>query len=319
MQKILIVDDVPTNIKILRELLAGTYELFVATNGKKAVEIAEAKLPDLILMDVMMPEVDGITACGLLRNRAVTSEIPVIFITAKSDVDDMVKGFDAGGVDYVTKPFHPAELNARVRTHLELKRSREQLQRYGRQLEEVNKELEDRNEQLNDAIEKLHLAAMTDSLTGLRNRRYMTMKIEEEIVRYRRAQRVFSLILTDIDHFKNINDRYGHECGDRVLKHVSKILRSSIREQDYLARWGGEEFLFLLPETDGKGSLAVAEKLRLAIAETSVHCQEPEIRVTMTFGVTEYDQSDNMDTSIREADNALYVGKQRGRNRVVVL
>ncbi len=319
MQRILIVDDVPANVKILRELLIGNYELFVATNGRMAVEVAEAKLPDLILMDVMMPEVDGITACGVLRSRPATAEIPVIFITAKSEVDDMVRGFEAGGVDYVTKPFNPSELNARVKTHLELKRSREQLQRYGRQLEEANRQLEDRNERLNEAIEQLHVAAMTDPLTGLRNRRHMTMKIQEEMVRFKRSQRAFSLILADIDHFKQVNDLYGHECGDQVLRHVSDKLRLGIREQDHVARWGGEEFLLLLPETGADGALLVAEKLRLAVAESRALCQDQDIRVTMTFGVTEYDQSGNMDSTIREADNALYLGKQRGRNRAVAL
>ncbi|MCL5972426.1 MAG: diguanylate cyclase [Firmicutes bacterium] len=305
MQKILIVDDVPANIKILRELLVGNYQLYVATNGKMAVEVAETRLPDLILMDVMMPEVDGITACGILRSRSQTAGIPVIFITAKSEVDDMVRGFEAGGVDYVTKPFNPSELNARVKTHLELKRTREQLQL--------------RNEQLNDANEKLHVAAMTDPLTELRNRRYMTMKIDEEMARVTRSQRVFSLILVDIDHFKKVNDQYGHECGDQVLKQVSEALRAGIREQDHLARWGGEEFLILLPETDVHGAMLVAERLRENTEETQVVCQKHEIKVTATFGVTEYDQSGNMDNSIREADNALYLGKKRGRNRVTAL
>ncbi len=318
MPRILIVDDVPANIKILRELLVGNYELFVATNGRMAVDVAEAMRPDLILMDVVMPEVDGITACGMLRSRPTTAEIPVIFITAKSEVDDMVRGFEAGGVDYVTKPFSPLELNARVKTHLELRRSREQLQRYGWQLEEANKQLEDRNERLNEAIEQLHRAAMTDPLTGLSNRRHMTMKIQDEMGRFKRSRRVFSLILGDIDHFKLVNDEYGHECGDEVLQSVSGILRAGIREQDQVARWGGEEFLLLLPETEAQGARLVAEKLREEIAESQMGCLGRDIRVTMTFGVTAYDKSGSMDATIREADHALYLGKQQGRNRTVV-
>lgn len=319
MQRILIVDDVPANIKILRELLVGNYELFVATNGRMAVEVAEAKLPDLILMDVMMPEVDGVTACGILRGRPATAEIPVIFLTAKSDVDDMVRGFDAGGVDYVTKPFNPSELNARVRTHLELKRAREQLQRYGRQLEEANRQLESRNDQLNEAIDQLHTAAMTDSLTGLRNRRHMTMKIQQELVRFSRSHRVFSLVLADVDHFKQVNDRYGHACGDEVLRNVAEVLRQGLRAQDDVARWGGEEFLLLLPETDVDGALLVAEKLRAQVEQSMVRCETQDIKVTLTFGVTPYDGIANMDGAIREADNALYRGKKRGRNCVVAL
>ena len=318
MQKILIVDDVPANIKILRELLVGDFELFLATNGEMAVEVAESKLPDLILMDVMMPVMDGITACGILRTKPETAAIPVIFITAKNEVEDMVKGFEVGGVDYVTKPFHPAELNARVRTHLELKASREQLLKSGRQLEYANRQLEDRNDQLNNAIEQLNIAVMTDPLTGLHNRRYMTQAIEQEKLRFKRTQRPFTLVISDIDHFKGVNDNYGHECGDEVLKQVSRTLRGLLRDQDHIARWGGEEFLMMLPETNLKGASAVADRIRLAVAETDTRCSDHEVKVTMTFGVAEFRNIVSVDEIIRNADSALYDGKEAGRNRVVV-
>ncbi|MHB8191629.1 MAG: diguanylate cyclase [Ferrimicrobium sp.] len=316
MQKILIVDDVPANIKILRELLVGDYQLFVGTNGKMAVEVAQARLPDLILMDVMMPEMDGITACSILRSGLTTSAIPVIFITAKGEVEDLVRGFGAGGVDYVTKPFHSAELNARVRTHLELKAAREQLLSYSRQIEDDNKQLEDQNGQLRWSVDQLSVAVMTDPLTGLHNRRYMIQMIKEAAVRFDRSRSVFSLVIADIDHFKLVNDKYGHECGDQVLKHVSNILSSLVREQDYVARWGGEEFLMLWPDTGSNGALILAERLRLAIAESSLLCQGIEINVTMTFGISEHNGRDKVDSTIIEADRALYRGKENGRNQV---
>ena len=318
MQKILIVDDVPTNIKILRELLVGDFELFLATNGEMASEVAESKLPDLILMDVMMPVMDGIMACEILHTRPATATIPVIFITAKNDVEDMVKGFEVGGVDYVTKPFNPAELNARVKTHLELKASREQLLRSRRQLEDANRQLEDRNDQLNQAIEQLNIAAMTDPLTGLHNRRYMTQAIEQEKLRFKRTERPFALIIADIDHFKVVNDTYGHECGDEVLKQVSRTILGLLREQDHVARWGGEEFLVMLPETGLKGAESVADKLRMAVAETVAKGPDGGVKVTMTFGVAEFSNRVSVDEIIKNADNALYQGKETGRNKVVV-
>lgn len=311
-------DDVPTNIKILRELLVGDFELFLATNGEMAIEVAESKLPDLILMDVMMPVMDGIMACEILHTRPATATIPVIFITAKNDVEDMVKGFEVGGVDYVTKPFNPAELNARVKTHLELKASREQLLRSRRQLEDANRQLEDRNDQLNQAIEQLNIAVMTDPLTGLHNRRYMTQAIEQEKLRFKRTERPFALIIADIDHFKVVNDTYGHECGDEVLKQVSRTILGLLREQDHVARWGGEEFLVMLPETGLKGAESVADKLRMAVAETVAKGPDGGVKVTMTFGVAEFSNMVSVDEIIKNADNALYQGKETGRNKVVV-
>lgn len=317
MPKIMIVDDVPTNIKVLGELLKDKYEVLVANNGNKAIQVASAKLPDLILMDVIMPEMDGITACHLLRKQPETSEIPIIFITAKNETDDMVNGFEAGGVDYITKPFNPAELNARIKTHLDLKKSREELRTIAMQLKTLNDELAEKNVQLNNAIENLHKAAMTDPLTGLGNRRFITEKVNEEISRCRRVAMTFSLMIADIDYFKKINDTYGHECGDYVLQSVANALKNGIRNIDDVARWGGEEFLFLLPDTNADGAIIVGERLRQAIEQLPLIYQDQSITVTMTFGVSEYDQSGSMDQTVKTADHALYTGKETGKNRVV--
>jgi diguanylate cyclase (GGDEF)-like protein len=316
MGKILIVDDLPFNIKILSNLLKK-YEILVADNGSKAIQFAKTHLPDLILMDIIMPDMDGFSACSVLKNFAETATIPIIFITARNKAEDIIKGFEVGGVDYITKPFNSAELYARIKTHLELKRTREELNNYVLRLEELNKQLSHKNVQLNEVMKNLHVNAMTDPLTGLANRRHMTEKIHEEINRFSRTERLFSLILADVDYFKKINDDFGHECGDYILKSVAETMRANIRKHDSLARWGGEEFLFLLPETNLEGSLIIAEKLRKIVEESKIFYEDNKINITMTFGVASFSQSNGMDGSIKKADIALYKGKERGRNCVV--
>ncbi len=317
MEKILIADDVPANIKMLGEMLKGRYELLVATNGEKAVQLASQCVPDLVLMDVMMPEVDGFTACERLKAAQDTAGIPVIFITASNAEEDIVRGFTSGGVDYITKPFNPTELHARIRTHLEIKNSRESLRRYSMTLEAINNELNEKNVLLAEALEQITTMARTDHLTGLWNRSHMMEKCREEEVRFKRKKRQFCFALGDIDHFKEFNDTYGHECGDDVLRAIAGILKESVRQQDVAARWGGEEFLLLLPESDVSGALAVAGRIRQRIAESTLSYNNTPLRVTMTMGVAPYDPDEGIDGSIRNADCALYEGKNGGRDRVV--
>lgn len=317
MEKVLIVDDVPANMRILGELLKEKYEILVANNGSRAVQVAQSKRPDLILMDVMMPEMDGFTACRALKLTDVTANVPVIFITARNQTDDVVKGFESGGVDYITKPFNPSELYARVKTHLELKNLREELARRAMQLAELNQELQSMNIQLNEANANLLLASWTDPLTGLSNRRHMMERIREEVARLNRTHGSFALCLADIDFFKNINDTLGHDCGDHVLKHLAQIMKATLREQDVLARWGGEEFLVLMPETGLAEAKSAAERLRETVAQAVIHYEGHPISLTMTFGAVAYDEGDGVDGSIRKADAALYTGKNRGRNCVI--
>ncbi len=318
MEKILIADDVPANIKMLGEMLRGQYEILVATNGEKAVKLACQCSPDLVLMDVMMPEMDGFTACGLLKSAQETSGIPVIFITASNEEDDIVKGFTSGGVDYITKPFNPTELHARIKTHLEIKNSRESLKQYSRTLETVNNELNEKNALLAKALEQITRMASTDHLTGLWNRIHMMEKCREEEVRFKRKKRPFCFAMCDIDHFKKFNDTYGHECGDHVLRSISAILKQSVREQDVASRWGGEEFLLLLSESGVEGAQAVAGRIRQQIAGSALSYNNVYLSVTMTIGVAAYDQEDGIAGSIRNADLALYEGKNGGRDRIAV-
>jgi diguanylate cyclase (GGDEF)-like protein len=242
----------------------------------------------------------------------VTRDIPVIFMTALSDTVDKLKGFEAGGVDYVTKPFDRIELMARVKAHVELRRYQEKLKLSNQRLRKVNEELREIQKQL-------ELAAKTDQLTQLSNRRDMLEKMEYERVRFKRSQKPFVLIISDIDNFKEFNDTFGHDCGDFVLVSVANIMRSMIREGDLLARWGGEEFLFLLLETNLEGGGIVAEKVRKRIATHSYRYKELTLSVTMTFGVSVFDNDDmTIDDVLKKADQALYRGKNRGKNCVVL-
>lgn len=310
MNKILIVDDFPANIKVLGELLKDRYELLVATNGLKAVAIAKDKLPDLILMDVMMPEMDGFTATSLLREDENTKDIPVLFITAKGETEDIVRGFESGGKDYITKPFNPLELFARVNAHLELKLSRQAVKNYAC-------ELESSNTQLREANAKLEFMAWHDQLTGLPNRRYMRNRLKDEQVRSARSGKPFALAMADIDDFKHVNDTYGHEAGDGVLKHVCDIIVEALRKQDSVSRWGGEEFLVMLPETDINGAQIAAEKIRSKVEKEPFKYGEESISLTITLGVSEFRNEENIDDAIKHADEALYKGKKGTKNCVV--
>lgn len=310
MAKILIIDDTPINIKTVGEILRDRHHIIVATDGQGGIELASSESPDLILLDVMMPGMDGFAVCRALKERPETASIPVILTTALTGTDDIVRGFDSGAVDYITKPFNPRELIARVSTHLEIVKARNQLAIYAESLEEMSQRLLDKTLQLS-------ASACTDHLTGLANRMHMMELLRQGRAQSRRSGRPFALIIADIDHFKNINDTHGHDCGDHVLTSIADIMRAVIREQDMLARWGGEEFLFLLPETDTAGAAILAEKIRKTVESERIAYQDTAISVTLTFGVAPYDPETDIDVSIKRADAALYEGKRGGRNRVV--
>lgn len=317
---ILIVDDNPNNIQIVAATMAEYgYELGIAMNGQQAFQFLEENMPDLILLDVEMPDFDGYEVCRKIKDNSKFQEIPIIFLTAKNGAEDIVRGFNEGGVDFITKPFKSAELIVRVKTHIELKEAREEVRNYAQRMEELNKELSAKSVQLNKAFDDLRIFAMTDPLTELANRRHITEKIEDEIRVFRRNEKAFFIILGDIDNFKKINDQYGHECGDYILKLLSQFMKSKIRERDILSRWGGEEFLLLITDTDLEGSLVVAEKLRSGIEALEIFYKEEKIIVTMTFGVAAFNQKDSMDSTIKRADDALYMGKKKGKNCIIHL
>jgi len=295
-QKILIVDDAIINIQVLNELLKGEYRVFFATRGNEALDIATTALPDLILLDVMMPDMDGYDVCRKLKDDPLLKEIPVIFITAMSQEQDEVLGLELGAVDYITKPFNLSLVRLRVRNQLELKRQR-------------------------DILERLSLM---DGLTGLPNRRAFDECFDRE---WRRAWRKgwdLSLIMLDIDYFKAYNDTYGHIAGDDCLKRIGSALAATLgRGGDFIARYGGEEFICVLPNTDTAGATSMGEKLRTMVEELQIPHQTSSISpsVTISLGVAHVtpDKGVTPESLVEQADAMLYRAKRDGRNRVASL
>ncbi|HDR04169.1 MAG TPA: diguanylate cyclase [Candidatus Marinimicrobia bacterium] len=310
---IMIVDDSRDNLELLSTILKKeSFRTHSISSGIQALELAPKLRPDLILLDIMMPEIDGYEVCYQLKNSPKTVDIPVIFISSKNKPDDKILGFDAGAVDYITKPFHRAETLSRIRTHLALKDARDELHR-------ANQEIIIQNKKLEMAYQELQTIARTDSLTQLSNRGDLYRHLEAEKSRFGRNQKPFSLILCDIDNFKKINDTYGHDCGDYVLVHTANLFKKHTRLQDIIGRWGGEEFLFILPETSTAGAEIVAEKVREAIDYFPFMYDEKLLKVSITLGITLYDNFElSIDDAVKQADEALYLGKMRGKNRSVL-
>lgn len=303
--KILVVDDTPENLEIAGTVLEeNNYDVYAADSGAVALELLENTLFDLILLDIMMPGMDGFETFQQIRKNEQWKDIPVIFLTAKVDIESIVKGFKYGAVDYIKKPFNSLELAVRVKNHVELKKIREELGNKNKMLEESQVKLE-------------HLAT-TDELTGLLNRREIKRLMEYEKNRFDRNGKDFSIILGDIDFFKKVNDNYGHDCGDYILKEVSEIITETIRKQDYLCRWGGEEMLILMPESGGKEALAAAERIRKDIESAVFRYNSKVINVTITLGIAVFSGEGTIEKLIDNADKAMYKGKTSGRNQVVL-
>ena len=307
--KILVVDDSLVELKIIRKRLGEQYHVLLAASGAEALELLKKETVDLILLDILMPEMDGISVCKILKSAEATLEIPVLFLTALADSQSIVEGFTAGGQDYITKPFQEDEFRARVKVHLELRQAKKQLERYATELEEKNMLLQ-------TLLDKMEKTVRTDYLTGLENRRSATKRLREELARMRRRGESGSLLLADIDSFKVINDTYGHEAGDVVLQLVSHRMETAVREEDIVARWGGEEFLILLPELSLPEALHVAERIRETISTEPVIYQGAKLEITVTLGAAALDVNLGMEESIKRADQALYEGKRQSKNCV---
>lgn len=293
---ILIVDDIPKNLQVIGSHLGHEdFELIMATSGEAALDVLEDDIPDLILLDINLTGIDGIETCKRIKEEEKLQNIPIIFLTAKTDIDDIVLGFEVGAVDYITKPFNKAELKARIHTHLELHHLRQELVEKNRELEVLSR---------------------TDPLTKLNNRRSMMEFLRYETGRIDRGADPAGVILMDIDNFKSFNDTYGHEAGDEILKKVSQCLMETVRKSDKVARWGGEEFLVVLPETSASGTEDVAEKIRKNIEEAELIYNEQRLNITITAGCSTL-IDENIDRSINYADEKLYIGKEQGKNRII--
>jgi len=290
---VLIVDDVAKNLQLLGNILKKeNYRIAAASNGKQAIAIAGDISPDLILLDVMMPEMDGFEACNKLKNIPETKDIPIIFLTAKVETEDIVKRNKKGAVDYVTKPFNSYELLARVKTHLELK---------------ISKDL------LEEKTKLLEILSITDGLTGLYNHRYIVDVLSSRITEASRYRKPLSIGMFDIDYFKKINDKYGHVFGDEVLIKISSVIEETIRKVDIAGRYGGEEFLIVIPDTDSGGAYKTAERIRETIEK--IKWDKDGLKVTISGGVCEFNDEDS-EKLIAKADELLYRAKESGRNRI---
>jgi len=291
-KKILIVDDEKMNIIALAHFLEQQYEIIMAANGTSALEAAEKHVPDIILLDVLMPDMSGFDVLVRLKNSTATMHIPVIFITGLTGAVDEARGLSLGAVDYITKPFNKSIVKARIKTHLKMS-------------EYVH------------TIEKL---CMLDGLTGIPNRRGFDARMKAEWGRAHRDQKPLGLIMLDIDNFKKYNDTYGHPQGDVLLTAIADVLTKTLnRSTDFASRWGGEEFTVLLPDTGVDGTNKIAEQMRINIKDTLVPCGDGTITsATVSLGAISIipGVDDLAANFIAEADKLLYNAKKAGKNRV---
>ena len=297
--RILIVDDARENVRILASILKDVASVSFSLGGQDALVKASATLPDLILLDIEMPDMNGHEVITRIKDDPRTAPIPVIFVTSHADVEDEETGLRLGAIDYITKPFNPSIVRARVRNQL-------MLRAYAKQLEDLNIELE--------------RLATTDSLTGLANRRAFRERVTLELKRLDRYGGEACLMMMDLDHFKAVNDSYGHDAGDAVLRAVAQRVSGQLRETDTFGRLGGEEFAVLAAGTPVEQGAMVAHRLLSSVREQPVIWNGLEIAVTTSIGMTALRAGDgSIDAALARADQALYASKDGGRNRVEVL
>src|SRR5690349_18811019 len=304
--RVLIVDDHEDNIELLRARLESWgFATESAADGEQALQLIEQSPPDLILLDVMMPKIDGIEVARRVKGNRDLPFIPIIMQTALDATENKVEGLEAGADDYITKPIDFAELKARVNSMLRIKR--------------LQDALEERERQLLEANERLRYMSQTDSLTGLDNRRVLEERLAEMFEHAKRLNEPFSCVMCDLDRFKSVNDTYGHQAGDAVLKQFARILENEAREIDRVGRYGGEEFVILLPGTVLDAGVTFAERVRKAVEAHTFTFEGGTLKRTASFGVAGWPHPavTHCEALVKTADEALYVAKETGRNKVV--
>lgn len=299
MMKILVAEDDTLSRKMLESIISKWgYEVLAVGSGTEAWNILSSEsAPQLAILDWMMPGMDGVEICSKVRQResGIDQYTYIILLTAKTDKKDLITGMESGADDYILKPFDPHELGVRIRA--------------GQRIIELQN-------QLRNAKEKHIVLSMTDALTGILNRRALYETLEKELLRSAREKTPLSVIMMDIDFFKKINDNYGHNAGDAVLKELVRRVLAELRPYDTFGRYGGEEFVILLPGAFMYEVLVVSERVRNAIRNTPFPIGSTDIQVTSSFGVAEFDFKENSDTLINRADVALYKAKHNGRDRI---
>jgi two-component system cell cycle response regulator len=307
--RILVVDDHEDNIELLRARLeARGYEVDGATDGQAALDQVDKVCPDLILLDVMMPKMDGMEVARRLKARIEKKElpfIPIIMQTALDSTENKVEGLDAGADDYLTKPINFAELEARVSSKLRIKALQDALSARDTELSELN--------------DRLRQISLTDGLTGVENRRSLEERLHDMWQHSLRLHEPIALIMCDIDKFKSVNDQYGHQAGDAVLKEFAQLLKSEAREIDRVGRYGGEEFLLILSGTVLDAAVTFAERLREKVENHTFTYAGGTLRRTMSCGVAAsgHPGINDQEALLKASDDALYVAKETGRNKVI--
>lgn len=315
---IMIIDDTLDNLYLFKQILSRRYRVSLMSDGEKALAAIQVEPPDLILLDIMMPFMDGFEVAARLKADPQTSGIPIIYISALDDVGSKVRAFTSGGVDYITKPIQAKEVLARVETHLTLRNLQ-------RDLQAANSELARQNECLRDQIDKIEALqaelreqAIRDPLTGAYNRRYLKEILMQELARARRGNYPVSVVMFDVDHLKQINDSYGHQAGDQLLQQLIALIQRQIRVSDAICRYGGDEFVILMPDITLENAHRRAEQCRVECEALRVNIDGLSLGVTISVGV-----ASNQDPEIKRerllnlADQAVYMAKRAGRNRTV--
>jgi diguanylate cyclase (GGDEF)-like protein len=292
--KICIVDDSMMSLTVARDMLKEFYKVYAATSAEEFFRIIELVTPDLILLDVGMPKICGFEAIKILKADNRYADIPVIFLTAKDDKESELKGFELGAVDYIAKPFHMPVLRARINTHLTIVKQR-------RIIEQIS---------------------LTDVLTKIANRRSFNDRLAAEWSRAVREKQPLGIAMIDADNFKDFNDKYGHQQGDVALQTLAHVLGTTVRRgADFVARWGGEEFAAILPNTEAEGVLKVAENIRQNVEKTTIpHIEDASEGLSITVSIGGISiiptKTDAVEDFENKADSALYEAKKAGKNRV---
>jgi len=292
LRTLLIIEDNPRDREYLEQTLAQDhYRILSAPNGLLGLQMFEREKPDAVILDILLPDIDGFEVCRRIRKNKMYMGVPILFYTAVTTIDEKLLGLELGAADFLVKTADERELLVRVRNLLRSKKT----------------------------MEELVEMSFVDSLTEVYNRRYFMHRLRDEFERGNRYQRHFCCTIIDVDHFKEVNDSYGHLMGDTALRAVAGVLRRSVRAADVICRYGGDEFGWLLPETDLQGAYQAAERVRQAVAQADVARQDRILRLTVSCGVSSFSNATGrMEDVLAQADTELYKAKEQGRNRTSV-
>lgn len=287
-----------------RFLQKNSYEVIWAKDGISAIREAKTKSFDVILLDLILPDISGNEISRILKFSEDTKGIPIIMVTARDSLEDRIASIDAGVDDYLAKPYNEVELISRIYAAARNKLIRDELIKQKKQVE--------------DLLVKVGILAITDPLTGLFNRRHLEAELEKEFSKHKRHKHPVTCVMIDVDRFKRINDIYGHKTGDIVLREIARILQQSLRKVDIAARWGGEEFVVIMPQTDSKNALISASRILETVSRARFE-QNPDVNVTVSIGIAIVSRTiATPEKLIDEADKALYQAKKKGRNRIEI-